>query len=185
MSESVLSQLLDSVVVHEKRYVEPGLLSGLRLLFQSRAAAVEFEAKLTLLAHESGTNPWIRNADEPEYLEFWNSRAPLFKEEAMKHLQPENSELSSEVYQDLMSLADKFDSRCCFSAAGWLREIAGTSKSPAFGYHWSRVHVETGEVISSGFSQDEMQVGIFKDKIEGFERRVIPLFASHCPQPES
>lgn len=80
MPESDLDKFLQtiSVSVIERRYVEPGLLLGVRLSYQERSVLIDFESDLRHLAQELGTNPWIRNAEELQYLEFWNSKKPLF-----------------------------------------------------------------------------------------------------------
>jgi hypothetical protein len=80
MPESYLDKFLQtvSVSVIEKQYVEPGLLSGVRLSYQEKSVSIDFESDVRHLAQELGTNPWIRNAEEPQYLEFWNSKKPLF-----------------------------------------------------------------------------------------------------------
>ncbi|MDO8418095.1 MAG: hypothetical protein Q7S87_18095 [Agitococcus sp.] len=78
MQESALASLLQQVSVTEKRYVEPGLLSAIRLCYPADLIPEDFEKELKCLAQEMGTNPWIRNAGEPDYLAFWNSRKLLF-----------------------------------------------------------------------------------------------------------
>jgi hypothetical protein len=80
MQESCLDKFMqaNSVSVIEKQYVKPGLLSGVRLSYQERSVSIDFESDLRHLAQELGTNPWIRNAEELQYLEFWNSGKPLF-----------------------------------------------------------------------------------------------------------
>lgn len=101
-----------------------------------------------------------------------------WRQEGVKYAQPENSGLAGEVFQELMYLADRFDSYSYSSAATSLRELAKTGKSPAFGCYWCVVHTESGQVVNDGFTKYDMTPGVFPDGIKGFEKRVMPLYAA-------
>jgi hypothetical protein len=48
-----------------------------------------------------------------------------------------------------------------------------------FGYYWSVVHEETGEVVNDGFTREALPasaIGSFPDTVPGFLRKVIPLY---------
>jgi hypothetical protein len=93
--------------------------------------------------------------------------------------QPDSNELASEVFQELMCLADKFESGSYFSAATALRELARTTNGPEIGYYWETIHLESGAAVNHGFTKGAgtMSAGVFPDALKGFERRVIAVYA--------
>ncbi|WP_411961231.1 hypothetical protein ACK3BE_32375 (plasmid) [Pseudomonas mandelii] len=77
MAESWFDDLVGRAEALERRYVAPGVLSGVKV--RVRADQYEqFELTLRNISQRLGTNPWIRDLSEPGYAKFWESRRPFF-----------------------------------------------------------------------------------------------------------
>ena len=72
MPEEWFDSVLGIARAKQKRFVTPGVLSGVRVEVPLESYC-QFESVLRSVCHRLGSNPWIRDLSEPDYLAYWSS----------------------------------------------------------------------------------------------------------------
>ncbi|MFT4510556.1 hypothetical protein [Caballeronia sp. 15711] len=80
MPEQEFDALLGHGQALQKRYEVPEVLGGALVTFPDWRGAELFSEALRSEAHRVGTNPWVRDYDEPSYQKAWDVGSPLFSD---------------------------------------------------------------------------------------------------------
>ena len=66
------------VTIVDSRFIEPGVLSGVRFIADSPTSALAYASALRRAARQCGSAAYVRSYDQPEFTVRWDSGGPAF-----------------------------------------------------------------------------------------------------------